>query len=314
MTHNALSNIDVTAHTTSLVELRASHNVIRRLPRNIGGGPHLPRRLALAAAPPGLGGRSGGVGGGGGGGGGRGGVGGGGKGESSSSGAGAGATRATAAPLRGLRVLHIAHNDLETLPSDLGATLAGAGRSWSVEVHGNPFGPALRRRLEAPPEAGGGVAGLLAHLAEISADLDMLPMPLEEEEVEQDLGGGGMAAAAAAAPFKGSSGALAVVAAAKQRSRQLQIGSSAAAGGSPAGSAMAHSEARNPRQSSVPALANAPEALRSSEAHRSAGGALGLTHAPRASQAGPYTSPRLLSLVSSVLSLKPHPTRPTKSA
>jgi len=49
-----------------------------------------------------------------------------------------------------LRVLHVAFNDLLQLPSDLGATLAGAGRSaWSVEVQGNPFNPALLRRLHA---------------------------------------------------------------------------------------------------------------------------------------------------------------------
>ena len=196
VTHNALADVDVTAHTVSLVELRASHNDIRALPRNLAGGP---RRLRLALGIPERGGGGGGRGGlfgagsrgtksggggggrGGGGGGGGGGIlkigGGGGRGGGGGEGGGDGG-----GGWSGLRVLHVANNALEKLPSDLGATLVGCGRAaWSVEVHGNPFMPSLRRRLEAPADSGGGVAGLLAHLWEISDDLDMLPPDVADD-------------------------------------------------------------------------------------------------------------------------------------
>jgi hypothetical protein len=130
VTHNALGDVDVAAHCVSLVELRASHNYIRALPRNIGGGPGR-LRLTLGAGPPaggggarGAGAKPGGagilIGGGGGSGGSGGGVGsGGGSGDGGGSDGGSGWS--------GLRVVHVANNELEKLPADLGATLVGCG-------------------------------------------------------------------------------------------------------------------------------------------------------------------------------------------
>lgn len=177
VTHNALIDVDVTMHTTRLVELRASHNNIRSLPRNMGGGPgrlRLAMRGEVAGSNPGRRNFW------------RGGAGryGNGDGGSASGGLSLDESRQLSAtqpinghsldgirqlsitqpinglsldecrqlnitqpisggggllldsgpsgglPLdsrrwSGLRVLHVAHNRLETLPADLGATLAG---------------------------------------------------------------------------------------------------------------------------------------------------------------------------------------------
>ena len=53
VTHNALVEVDVLAHAVSLVELRASHNDIAALPRDLAGGPRrLRRALGLPERPP----------------------------------------------------------------------------------------------------------------------------------------------------------------------------------------------------------------------------------------------------------------------
>ena len=167
VTHNALQDVDATRHTTALVELRASHNRIRCLPRDVAGGP---RRLrlalgtgALGSTPPPP--------------------------RTASAGGGTGGSSWS-----GLRVLHVANNLLEKLPSDLAATLVGCGHdAWSVEIHGNPLAPTLRRLLEAPEAVGGGVAGVLAHLSKIDADLDLLEPRTDERSRDKHAAEGPLA-------------------------------------------------------------------------------------------------------------------------
>ena len=115
----------------------------------------------------------------------------------------------------------------------------------------------MRTSSRGTTEDGGGVAGVLAHMSEISDDLEMLPSIYDDDDDDDDHIVGGS---------RGDDEVTAFHA-------QLLLGGAGTASGA---------RRKDPRASSIPALANAPEALRPAGAPRSKMGHLSL--APRVSQ------------------------------
>jgi hypothetical protein len=132
----------------------------------------------------------------------------------------------------------------------------------------------MRRRLDAPAEAGGGVAGLLAHLWEISDDLDLLPP--DEDETATEAGREGVMM------LEGKSRQQQQQQQKQQQQQQQQQQQRRRQ--RQQRQQRRRQPTRDPRKSSIPALANAPEALRPPGALRSTLGLTGLTPAPRVSQ------------------------------